>query len=1080
MTGVLDDRLDDQPARERILTDLDTNMLVEAGAGSGKTTLLVGRILALIARGTPVERIAAVTFTRKAATELRERLQLELERRLRAEPSGSERAARYDRARQGLDGAFVGTIHAFCARLLREHPLELGLDPGFEEVTEDDWEELQHAFWRRWVERERRAGDPELDALYGVAIDPRELIEAFSLFITYPDVEFPFCHVGPPEIGPCRAEVERWLARALSLLPREEPVGGWDRLMRTVRRLDLLRDLGDWSDVATFCRAMQELTPSSCEIVQKRWSESKEGKERAKRLAEELAALIAGPIAAVVRRWHEHRYPLVLRVLHRAAGEFARERLATGTLCFEDLLLLTARLLREHPGVRRELGARYAHLLVDEFQDTDPIQAEVCFLLASDPAEGSDWRTVTPRPGALFVVGDPKQSIYRFRRADVQTYDLVKHRLSLCGVVLALTRNFRSVRPIEELVNAHFVRVFPPEGTPTQAAFHPMRTVKAPQGADGIYRYTLEAPAARSRKAAIRERDAELVASWIAARVAAGEREPGDFLVLTATKAPIAQYARALAERNIPVTTAGAKLPQERELTELITVLRAIADPENPVAVVAALESLFFGLTPADLFDARQVGMRFRLTQPPPSDALPAARALGRLHAWWRLAGRHPADVLVERILNETGLLVHAASQPLGDVRAGTLLHLVEVLRASGASAVPDAIERIERLLDAEAPDTLPWPAPAGAVRVMNVHKAKGLEAEVVVLADPVDAEHAGPRVHVQRGADGRGRGGLCIAAGGQVLALPLEWEAMERAERELEEAERSRLLYVAVTRAKRELVVAECIKPGRSPSATRSAWAPLEETLHALGSPIAPVVTPAPGRRRATRAVNAVAAAIAAAEARRSAAAEPSLGVTTVSESAKGEPEPRRAMRVSDADGDGAGAAWGRAVHRALEALGRGRSGEALQRFLDAVARTEGLTPEQRTALGALVEEVARSELWQQITGYGTLHVELPVMRCEWDGARASVTEGVIDLAAHGRDGWLVIDWKSDDVDRSAWEARVRQYTRQVEYYVELLGALTGERAEGRIEHLAGRRIERPMAQHIERPAPGAEREGS
>jgi ATP-dependent helicase/nuclease subunit A len=1053
MTLPLDDRFDDEAARERILTDLDTNMLVEAGAGSGKTTLLVGRILSLIARGTPVDRIAAVTFTRKAATELRERLQLGLERRAREEPAGSEAAARAARARAELDRAFVGTIHAFCGRLLREHPLELGLDPGFEELTEGSWQELVDGFWRSWVERGRRDGDPTLEALVRVGIEPHRLGEAFARFLIYPDVELPASEVDPPDIATCRAAVEAWLTEAHELLPPEEPAGGWDDLMRAIWRLELSRSIDDWRDVRFFCRAMEKLKPSHCKVVQKRWSDSKDGKERAKRLAEEARALVAGPIAAVLRQWREHRYPLVLRVFARAAEELTRERLVTGRVSFEDLLLLAARLLREHPAVRRELGSRYAHLLVDEFQDTDPIQAEVCFLLASDPTDGPDWRTVTPRPGSLFVVGDPKQSIYRFRRADIQTYDLVKQRLRACGAVLALTRNFRSVRAIEELVNAHFVHVFPDGGTPRQAAFHPMRTVKTGEGSDGVYRYVIEPPAGRRGASAIRGVDAETVASWIAARVAAGERRPGDFLILTPTKAPVAQYARVLAERNIPVATAGATLPQERELTELVVVLRAMADPENPVAVAAALEGLFFGLAPADLFDARQAGVRFRLTQPPGTDPLPAVRALARLHAWWRLAERHPADVVVERILNETGLLIHAAGQPLGDVRAGTLLHLVEVLRASGASGIPEAIACIERLLEAEAPEALPWPAPEDAVRVMNVHKAKGLEAEVVVLADPSDFDPPGPWVHVQRGSDGRATGGMCIVVDGEPVAEPLDWERMVEAERAFEEAERARLLYVAVTRARRELVIAQCARSDGASSA--SAWAPLDRALDALATPLNLAVAPAPGRRQAVGELEALAAAIAHADSRRQRAAEPSLVVSTVTESAKGDVEHWPARRAADASADGARVAWGRAVHRALEALGRGRRGRSLEGFLDAVARAEGLTAHQRIALGAVIRAAERSGLWQYLAEGDIVRVELPVMHCERDGTRTILTEGVIDMTARTPDGWRVVDWKTDDVDEQTWQARLRQYTRQVERYAEILRALTGECVAAQIERI-------------------------
>ena len=179
-------------------------------------------------------------------------------------------------------------------------------------------------------------------------------------------------------------------------------------------------------------------------ITQKRWSDTKEGKATAKTYTERWNAFVEARVAPTRQRWQEYRYAPVMGFLAPAARAFALEREATGRLSFTDLLICSARMLRQSARARRELGRRYRHLLVDEFQDTDPVQAEVCLLLASDPEEGTDWREVTPRPGAVFVVGDPKQSIYRFRRADIETYEFVKRRFATFGDTLALTANFRS------------------------------------------------------------------------------------------------------------------------------------------------------------------------------------------------------------------------------------------------------------------------------------------------------------------------------------------------------------------------------------------------------------------------------------------------------------------------------------------------------------------------------------------------------------------------------------------------------------------------------------------------------------
>jgi ATP-dependent helicase/nuclease subunit A len=1067
VTGILDASSyvppeSDQPARDRIVSDLSTNMLVEAGAGSGKTTSLVDRMVALVAQGTPVEHIAAVTFTRKAANELRERFQLRLEQRLR-EASGSDAlAATYGRALRELDRAFLGTIHSFCSRMLHEHPLEVSLDPGFSELEELELSELQKTFWRKWFDQARRAEDAELRELARIGVDPLMLFDSFAVVAKYPDVDFPIQPSAPPDMRPCRRAILELLASARKLMPRECPADGWDNLMLLTHRLENhRRQNDDWDSVASFCDAIQRIGSSHCAVVQKRWGDDKETKAAAKQLAADFLDTRNGAIADLLRCWREHCYPIVMRVLLRAARDFEHERHAIGQLNFEDLLLLASRLLRESPTVRDELGKRYAHLLVDEFQDTDPIQAEVCFLLASPASAGNEWRKVELRPGRLFVVGDPKQSIYRFRRADIQVYEFVKQRIAARGAVLALTRNFRSVDAIGAVVNSYFGESFPPEATEVQAPFSPMHTTIAASATDGVFHYTI-CPEQNNQDAIIAQ-DSEKVASWIAERIERGERNAGDFLVLTFTKDRIGAYARALGERNIPVTTTGAPLPQEHELSELLVVLSAIADPENPIAVVAALEGLFFGLSPADLFDALQLKLRFSITHPPSSDQHPVGRALARLHEWWKVSQRHPADVLIERILDDTGLLYHAASQPLGDARAGALLQLVDALRAvsvNGASGITDAMENIEILLSAEAADAPLRPGRTDAVRVMNLHKAKGLEAEVVVLAAPLDLPARDAAVHVDRGEGGRPRGGLQILFKQHVrdreptvIAQPPGWEAMQEKEAEFLAAERIRILYVAATRAKRELVVSRSARVNQSgPVDDNSLWSPLAPTLDSLARAIELPQSAAPGRRALERELSSIQSAAVEASTRLRAASEASLRFVTVTESAKQE---RDEEREYDLPSGGAGVAWGRAVHRTLEGMGRGRTGDNLRAFISAVAADQKLSAEQSEELGRLAAKIGSSEAWRALFDGGRPQFELSIMRCTEEDEIEVITEGVIDAAVAAGDQWLVVDWKSDKVGDEVWRERSTKYERQVSAYAEMVSALTGLEVRSRVERV-------------------------
>ena len=764
-----------------------------------------------------------------------------------------------------------------------------------------------------------------------------------------------------------------------------------------------------------------------------------------------------------MRAWHEYRYPLVMAVLQRAALDFAQERRATGQLGFEDLLLLTARLLRGNPAVRDEVGERFRYLLVDEFQDTDPIQAEVCFLLASPSSEGRDWRRATPRQGSLFVVGDPKQSIYRFRRADIEVYESVKRRMKEFGTVLSLTSNFRSTHGIGAMVNAHFKVIFPAEASAEQAPFGAMHTVKGGPSKPAVGYYRFEYPKrGNGGNEGVVEHDAALVASLIADRIEREGAKPGDFLILTGGKWPVASYARALSHHNIPVVTTGACLPQEQELTELVAVLRAIADPDNGILVVAALEGLFFGLSPADLWDAKELGLRFAVSHAPTDATHKAGGALLQLHEWWKLSQRHPADVLLEQILSDTGLLFHATSQELGDVRAGTLLHIIEVLRSvstSGASGISDALERLDALLEEPADDASLMPGQSDAVRVMNVHQAKGLEAETVILAAPVDESDHPPRVHIRRSEQGEATGGLCLGYKDNgrfvTLAQSVGWEEMQAAESRYGAAEDERLLYVAATRARKELIVAQfvdvqmkCTKPDSS------IWRPLASVVEELGSRLDIVMRATEGRRLVERDTASITAATD--EASRSVATRsaPAFTVRTVTESAKGvddETEPYLSKPTSA----GRGVAWGRAVHRVFEALLRGRRGDRLQAFALAVARDEKLDVTTQAELSALAGAAEGSDTVQTLTSGGPVFAELAVMRHVPGEGTANVTEGVIDAAALHDGTWQVVDWKTDVVEENEWTRRELKYAKQVGAYGEILTELSGYPATSTVERV-------------------------
>lgn len=1059
----------DRVARERIVSELDTNFLVEAGAGSGKTTALVERMVAHVLDNRPVECLAAVTFTRKAASELSERFREQLENKKRsAQEDGVEREANVlERALDQIDECFIGTIHAFCARLLRERPLEAGLDPSFVEITEDDWLALCDDYWRNWVQRRTDEEDAGIAQLRSLGIEPFDLAETFRVVVENQDVDFPFAESAEPDIVAARTRLRALLARAGALRPTEEPAAGWDELQKLTRRLSYLEKVtSQFKSIRDFCDAIGSITRTKVTVTQNRWSDSKEGKAEARSLCEDFKQFFDAELTPLITRWYEYRYAPIMRVLMLAGDEFEKYRIASACLGFGDLLSRAAYMLANDDRSRKELGDRFRYLLVDEFQDTDPLQAEVCFLLASDPSEGKDWKAVKPRGGALFVVGDPKQSIYRFRRADIETYDLVKKRMAELGAVVQLTRNFRSTTEIGEFVNKHFINVFPNEASESQAPYSPLLTEKR-SGKQAVFAYAVNA----GNKDDIYDDDASRVASWVASRLAnEPDRKPEDFLILSWRREPVLAIARALAERNVPALATGANVGVEEEVEELLVVLRALADPANSVNVVAAIQGMFIGGSPADIFDAHVAGIEFSLLADPGAKTGIVADGIRLLRKWHALSLVTPADSLIDTLLDETGLLALTAGEEIGDTRAGMLLRIVSMLRASvteSTGSMSDAIQRIENMLvnDIEGEPTL-RPGRGDAVRVMNLHQAKGLEAEIVVLASPYKPTKSPPvELHVKRADSSRPTGWMKITVPEskwteqrKVAAQAPGWDEKEAIETAYLEAEHERLRYVAATRAKSELWISQLVGDPK----TNGQW---ECFTNSLPSPkLAELkITVAPGRLKLAETVEDISTRIMDAESRRAAAREPSYAIRSVTKSAK-ETLIARAEGEGNADENratnakGRGKAWGRAVHRVIEAMGLGREGETLAQFASAVVADElelssdDKIDEATKSVLALVSRLRTDPEWQTLMQCTERYFELPLTTMSTELGIPTVTEGVIDAAGFDGNRWHVYDWKTDQCDDTEWSQRVGVYQAQVDAYVNILAGLYGQAAYGKI----------------------------
>ncbi|MDH7513825.1 MAG: UvrD-helicase domain-containing protein, partial [Clostridiales bacterium] len=468
-------KLVDAEARRKIDEELDKTFFVEAGAGSGKTKSLVDRMIALLKAGKcQISQVAAVTFTRKAAAELRGRFQIELERALGNEEVKPPERERLAAALQNLEQCYIGTIHSFCAKLLRERPVEIGLDPEFTEMEELEDDVFKEQCWLEYLVKVRLEEADVLRHLDEVGLSPEDLKGAFEAVTLYPEVELVGGRPDIPDYERFRASLESFLAEARQAVPREKPEKGYDGLQRLMRRLFNRQQNLKLKDHRLLMETFEIMDKDPGVTLNRwpTWEEAKDFKARFDEFREEV-------VKPALKAWRECRHDRIVRFLKPALAFYEARRKEENRLNFEDLLLLAARLLRDNPEVRQYFSRKFTHVLVDEFQDTDPIQAEVLLYLKGTDDKEKDWQKLRPAPGSLFLVGDPKQSIFRFRRADIDTYNLVKRMIEDGGgEVLRLTKNFRALRVLNEWNNPLWESELPAESNQYQAAFAPLETAR--------------------------------------------------------------------------------------------------------------------------------------------------------------------------------------------------------------------------------------------------------------------------------------------------------------------------------------------------------------------------------------------------------------------------------------------------------------------------------------------------------------------------------------------------------------------------------------------------------------------------
>ncbi len=811
--------IDDQDVRDRAGRDLQQSFIVDAGAGTGKTTVLVSRILGAIASGkSGLDKIVAITFTEKAAGELKVRLRGELEKALRG--FQSKRWSYIRDALLEIERAQVSTIHSFCATLLRERPIEAGVDPGFEVMDEIGANLLLDRSWEEWLAR-------EMDRASGI------LAEALRAGIRVHD----FYRLG------------KFLIHHRDVLKVPSPVEE-DReaflqcLSRTLPRLKELQSAcGDQTDrgwiqiesISESCRGIAEDFPLSRLMThplsfrpnegnQKNWSSKEALAEVKQKVAglkesyEKVMAAVRHNLAVALLDW------LKGYVLHYEAAK--RER---GCLDFFDLLYRARELLKRDLQVRGYFQKRFDYILVDEFQDTDPLQVEIFFFLAEKSPRAKGWTEVELQPGKLFLVGDPKQSIYRFRRADIETYHAAKKILSTQGQVLDLSLNFRSRPQVVDWVNSLFSGLI----RPTEEGFYQPRyrpiiaSLPDREGASVLLLpLAPQVPVADGAASDLRMAEARTVAAFLKSIVAEGwpvwtqqEGEKrkigyGDVGILFRAKEAMDLYEEEFRDFEIPYRVAGGRRYYSRqEMSALLAVLGAIDDPKDKVALTAALRSPFVSASDEDLFLFVSGGHTLDY-QSAESDSAGVPESIQNGFSLLRdlhgLRNEMAVSRFILRLYEDTRILPFFYLKPQGDQKVANLLKIVDMARSLAQQGLVTLRSFVQFLRKMESAEAEEGESPLAeetedVVRLMTIHKAKGLEFPLVILGDAAFQS----RSRMGEGIVNRQEGHLEVCLGNSAVNLEtLGWKGAVEKEKLREEAEDCRLLYVAATRARDYLVI--------------------------------------------------------------------------------------------------------------------------------------------------------------------------------------------------------------------------------------------------------------------------------
>ncbi len=1064
------------PVSKDPAVELKRNIIVRAGAGSGKTTILIDRMIALVRSGVAPSTIVAITFTNRAAAELRERFfarLLEVHEVLE-ERDGTEWIEERQRVAHALrhsDDAFIGTIHAFCLRLLRQRSLQAGLPPDFRQVEESDELNMRQAFWQQRVEEAHATADPDWALLARGEVSWSGVFNLFGVLSSNQSVRFEQSGAERPDLSTVFT-LTRLMIEALESIvpPSDDP----DEFMTAVERARLrlaAASEDDFKRIRVLKALMEGMDASddpSIKITLNRWdtdriSDLYKLAQRIKKGEDDLVAgrsvkdVLSGPIRCAVLAWDAWLHDVALRFAGQAVEVYRRYRVQQGLLTYDDLLHEATRLVLSSATARRVFQERYRYLLVDEFQDTDPAQAALLFGLCSLDPDSGDWARSQLQPGKLFVVGDDKQSIYRFRKADFQVFATVAEAVVRDGgKEVGLTANFRTDEALCEWINTSVGEVFAMQEAPHQARWERLEPAK---GRIGPEQPVVHLAVGKSGQRAQKPRvvaEAAVIAERIRASVASGKSSFGDHMILVRTHTNVPIFLDMFSRLRIPVSLPGGKQKGAESVVRMIhDLFRVLLKPDDGVALIATLRGILFGIKDSDLqaYCATGTAWEHMLRDASTLESAPHSvqMAACTLSHWADTFRKERPGIAFELFLADSGVEGALRSEPNGELLTGMLERIGSLMAAWDMQgyAFAACMRELGRYRSGEL-NLEPYSVdePFGAcVRILTVHSSKGLQAPYVYLADCLpDASHV-TKLHVRR-EGGQLLGSAPVLRGqapfDAVELKPRDWSAHAAEEARFEQAEGNRLLYVAATRAQCQLVVSSHAESDKG-SGTWDILGPylddpLVERIEVdpprvqLPKPD-PTVIKRPGQDRP---------AVVYATAIPFQLDRPTWSLKRPSE------KDRHGVSTQDAakfSGISDGMLFGSAMHTLFEAVVAQRkqgisTGDIQQLARGVMERrfgTEQAPNYIKTATEALLAFM-KSAVWEMLHAADRVLTEVPFTTESDSGDLAVVTSGVVDLAFRSHGLWTIVDYKTDRA--SLPEVRAR-HAPQIQAYVRAWTAL-------------------------------------